>query len=161
MMMKHFRKSLFCLVFCLIPFSISGYPEKILIKNATRQPITYALDARYTNGAYLRYAYMWLEPGEEHDLEQKHFLQLDIPQQLKYLSVAINIKQPRDMEPFSKIDSHEVAFGTHKAVRITVRKDKVGSLYHTVSPLRTPAPRKMRGCRSCRKTIGHFVGQYE
>jgi hypothetical protein len=122
---------------------ISAYPQKIVIKNATDEAITYMLDVRYKGGGCYRGAFMWLEPSEEQDIGEKWFLQLDgkLVNEICYLRVAINMKQPRDMEPFSEVDAHKVKFGDHKAVRIVVRKDRVGGLYHKVYPTYTASKR--------------------
>jgi hypothetical protein len=115
---------------------ISAYPQKIVIKNATDEAITYMLDVRYKQGGCYRGAFMWLEPGEEQDIGEKYFLQLDkMPNEICYLNVAVNMKEPRDMQPFSEVDAHKVKFGNNKAVRIVVRKDRVGGLYHKVYPI--------------------------
>jgi hypothetical protein len=135
---------------CIFVFSSSvllvyAYPKKILIKNATDEAITYALDVRYKNGVFHRVAFVWLEPNEEQDINKKYFLGLEeIPDEINYLSIAINMEKPSDMLPFSKTDAHEVKFGKYKAVRIMVRKDKVGSLYHKVSPIYITHKKKLQ-----------------
>lgn len=129
---------------------ISAYPQKIMIKNATNEAITYMLDVRYKGGGMYRAAFLWLEPGEEYDMNEKWFLRLDeMPDEISYLRVAINKKQPKDMQPFSETDASEVKLGKYRAVRIMVRKDRAGNLYSKVNPIHT-AKKTYKKAQPCR-----------
>ena len=106
------------------------YPEKILIKNATGEPITYSIRFR-TNRMQAQIAFVWLEAGEELNITEKHYLH----KPLKYLHIAINLKDPSKMWPFSTTDSKAVDLGNYKEIRITVYKRIYGPSHYAFRPV--------------------------
>jgi hypothetical protein len=107
-----------------------SYPEKILIKNTTSKPITYAIKYRARTTANI--AFVWLEPGEEQNITEDYYLSEG---KLHYLHIAINKKDPSDMRPFSSTDSTQVYFSNQRAVVINVFKQKNGVLSYWLSPV--------------------------
>jgi hypothetical protein len=108
------------------------YPEKILIKNETGEPITYAIQFR-TNTMQAHIAFVWLEPGEEQNITEKYYLNPPV----NYLHIAINLKEPSKMRPFSSTESKKVDLGKYKEIRIIVYKRVYGPSHYAYRPVVT------------------------
>lgn len=114
-----FSSQLFCI----------SYPEKIIIKNTTNEPITYAIKYRARTARNI--PFVWLDAGEEQNITEDYCLSEG---KLHYLHISINKKDTSRMRPFSSTDSFQIYFPNMKAVRINVFKQKNSALSYWLSP---------------------------
>ncbi len=136
-----FKKYIQSFVFSIIASSsafIMTVPQDIIIKNATDSALTYTINLN-TKMTRINTAYEWIKAGEKQNIRSKYLVPKD---SIVSINIAINLKAPADMKPFSESDSQKVHFGTSKTALITIYKNEDGALYHTISPIKAKACRR-------------------